>query len=234
MENNGATVFYGEHPSALSVENSAKALCARIREIVRETGCEKLNIIAHSKGGLDCRYAIAELGIAPLVASLTTVNTPHRGCLFADNLLTRAPAGLKDTVARTYNAAFTRLGDKAPDFMAAVQDLTHAACVERDERFPKPEGILCQSIGSRLNRAGSGKFPLNLSYHLVKRHDGRNDGLVGEDSFAWGDSYTLLTVKGRRGISHADMIDLCRENIPEFDVREFYVSLVSDLKARGL
>jgi triacylglycerol lipase len=30
------------------------------------------------------------------------------------------------------------------------------------------------------------------------------------------------------------MIDLNRRNIPEFDVREFYVQLVSDLKQRGL
>ena len=30
------------------------------------------------------------------------------------------------------------------------------------------------------------------------------------------------------------MIDLNRENIPDFDVREFYVQLVRDLKVRGL
>ena len=29
------------------------------------------------------------------------------------------------------------------------------------------------------------------------------------------------------------MIDLNRENLPEFDVREFYVQLVRDLKERG-
>ena len=29
------------------------------------------------------------------------------------------------------------------------------------------------------------------------------------------------------------MIDLNRENIKDFDVREFYVELVSDLKNRG-
>lgn len=35
------------------------------------------------------------------------------------------------------------------------------------------------------------------------------------------------------GISHGDVIDLNRENIPGFDVREFYVDLVHDLKERG-
>ena len=38
---------------------------------------------------------------------------------------------------------------------------------------------------------------------------------------------------GRRGISHGDMIDLNRQNIRGFDVREFYVSLVRDLKSQG-
>ena len=50
----------------------------------------------------------------------------------------------------------------------------------------------------------------------------------------WGTKYTFLTVKGVRGISHGDMIDLNRENIPGFDVREFYVQLVAGLKERGL
>ena len=49
----------------------------------------------------------------------------------------------------------------------------------------------------------------------------------------WGDNFRLVSVKGRRGVTHADMIDLNRENIPGFDVREFYVGVVSDLKNRG-
>ena len=40
-------------------------------------------------------------------------------------------------------------------------------------------------------------------------------------------------MNGKRGISHGDMIDLNRQNIEEFDVREFYVQLVADLKKRG-
>jgi triacylglycerol lipase len=36
------------------------------------------------------------------------------------------------------------------------------------------------------------------------------------------------------GISHADIIDLSRENIDGFDAREFYVKIVNALKKRGL
>lgn len=234
LETNGARIFYGNHQSAASVADSAGELTARIQEILRQTGAEKINIIAHSKGGLDCRYAMANLGIAPLVASLTTINTPHRGCLFADYLLTKIPQETQDKVATVYNNALKKLGDHSPDFLAAVNDLTDSACQPRDADFSAPEGVFCQSIGSVLKKAGNGKFPMNFSYHLVKYFDGDNDGLVSENSFRWGERYTLLRPTGQRGISHGDMIDLNRENVEGFDVREFYVNLVNDLKNRGL
>ena len=56
---NGAKIYYGNHNSAAAVRDSAKELETRIRQIVEETGCEKVNVIAHSKGGLDTRAAIA-------------------------------------------------------------------------------------------------------------------------------------------------------------------------------
>lgn len=234
LETNGARLFYGEHQSAASIAGSAQELAERIKKIVAETGCEKVNIIAHSKGGLDCRYAISNLGISQYVASLTTINTPHRGCLFADYLLNKIPESAKNQIADTYNSAMRKLGDTNPDFIAAVYDLTSSRCTVLDGEMPVPENIFCQSVGSKLNNTLSGKFPLNFSYLLVKHFDGPNDGLVGENSFSFGEKYTYLTVKGRRGISHGDVIDLNRENLPEFDVREFYVQLVSDLKKRGL
>lgn len=234
LEENGARIFYGEHDSAASVAESAEALAARIREIVRRTGCGKVNIIAHSKGGLDCRYALAHCGIAPLVASLTTINTPHHGCLFADYLLEIAPVSLKERVAAAYNTALKKLGDSDPDFLGAVGDLTAAGSRAAMAEATVPETVFCQSIGSRLNRAAGGKFPLNFTYYLANYFDGPNDGLVSESSFNWSDRVTILTVNGNRGISHGDMIDLNRENIPGFDVREFYVGLVHDLKERGL
>lgn len=236
LEKNGCKVYYGNHQSALSVKDSAKELAERIRNIVAETNCKKVNIIAHSKGGLDVRYAIAKENIGEMVASLTTINTPHKGCEFADYLLTKVPKSIQNKIATTYNTSLRQLGDKNPDFMASVNDLTASGvkAINDDIGEEHLDNIYCQSYGSILNKATSGKFPLNLSYHLVKYFDGKNDGLVSIKSFPWGENYTLLTVKGNRGISHGDMIDLNRENIKGFDVREFYVQLVSDLKNRNL
>ena len=233
LERNGAKIFYGNHPSAASVADSAVVLKKRILEVLEETKADKVNIIAHSKGGLDCRYAISKLGIEDKVASLTTINTPHRGCLFADYLLTKIPSNVKDKVADTYNSTLRKLGEPNSDFLAAVNDLTDARCNQLNSEMSTPQGVYCQSVGSVMPKANGGKFPLNFSYYLVKFFSGENDGLVDEKSFEWGENYILLKPTKERGISHGDMIDLNRENISGFDVREFYVDLVRDLKDRG-
>lgn len=230
---NGAVLFYGDQNSADSVENSARELEQKILQIVQTSGCEKLNVIAHSKGGLDMRTAIAKTSIAPYIASLTTINTPHRGCEFADYLLNKVPDKQKQSIAAAYNAGAKRLGDRNPDFLAAVYDLTSSNCARRNQEILDHPAVYYQSFGSKQNFATSGRFPLNFSYPLVKYFDGSNDGLVGEKSFPWGSEYHFLTTPGTRGISHGDMIDLNRENFYGFDVREFYVQLVASLKQRG-
>ena len=233
MKRNGAEIYYGNQQSAASVENSAKELAQRIESIVKETGCGKVNIIAHSKGGLDARYALSCLGADKYTASLTTVNTPHRGCQFADYILGKVSDQVCQSVADKYNSALKLAGDEAPDFIAAVTDLTASRCSELNEKCPDAEGVYYQSIGSKSENARGGKFPLNLSYHLVKYFDGENDGLVSVDSMKWGDSFTMLSPKGKRGITHGDVIDLNRENIKGFDVREFYIGLAAELKRKG-
>lgn len=233
LEANGATIFYGNHQSAASVADSGREIADRIQQILKETGCGKVNIIAHSKGGLDSRYAISKLGMAPYVASLTTINTPHRGCEFADYLLGKIPEKQQQTVANAYNSALKKLGDTNPDFIAAVTDLTASACENLNRELPDPQGVYIQSTGSCMKKPSGGRFPLNTNNAFVKQFDGENDGLVGYDSFKWGSNFIYLKPQGRRGISHGDVIDLNRENIDTFDVREFYVELVSDLKRRG-
>lgn len=233
LEKNGAVLYYGNQQSADSVENCGIELAERIKTICRECKCDKVNIIAHSKGGLDSRYALSLEGVSEHVASLTTINTPHRGCEFADFLLSKIPEKQKNSLAKAYNSALAKVGDPNPDFLKAVNDLTACSCRERNEWLTDAEGVYYQSVGSKLNRAGGGRFPLNFSYYLVDSFDGPNDGLVGQESCEWGERFQFLTVQGRRGLSHGDMIDLNRENFDGFDVREFFVQLVADLKQRG-
>lgn len=234
LKRNGAVLYYGNQQSAASVAECGRELAERIRQILTDTGCDKINIIAHSKGGLDSRYAISQCGIAPYVASLTTVNTPHRGCIFADYLLDKIPDKVCHSVAAKYNAALKNFGDRDPDFLEAVQDLTASSCSRLNEMLPDDPQVYYQSVGTRMCHATGGRFPLNMSYPLVKHFDGECDGLVSLDSMKWGSKFISPEVSGNRGISHGDMIDLNRENLPGFDVREFYVTLVHNLKEMGL
>lgn len=233
LKENGAEIYYGEMQSALSVEDSAKELAEKIKDIVTRTGCGKLNIIAHSKGGLDSRYAISKLGCAEYVASLTTINTPHRGCLFAEYLLGACKPRTKRFIESVYNKVFYALGDDSPDFMSAVKCLTNSYCEQFNKEVLDAPGVMYQSYGSKAKNRRSGHFPLNFSYPVVKKYDGDNDGLVALTSAPWGERFTPIYPEGRRGITHADMIDLNRVDIKGFDVREFYVQMVSELRERG-
>lgn len=230
---NGADIYYGGQQSALSVEDSARELAEKIKEVIEKTGAEKVNIIAHSKGGLDSRYAISHYGCDKYVASLTTVNTPHRGCMFVDKIFDKMSPSAQQKLADTYNAASRVAGDKNPDFLAAVGALRKSECEKRNQITPDMEGVFYQSVGSVSKKATSGRFSMDISYPLVKKFDGENDGLVSVESMKWGERFKLISVLGKRGVTHADIIDLNRENIKGFDVREYFVQLVSELREKG-
>ena len=233
LKRNGATIYYGKQQSSNPVCKIAEELKNTLMKIINETGCEKVNIIAHSKGGLDSRYAISCLGMDQYIASLTTVNTPHRGCKFAEYLLKKIPSNVQQFINRKYNSLFKMLGDDSPDFLGGVNDLTYSSCVEFNKKVLDSDKVLYQSVTSKMKNVFSASFPLNLGYLLCKKFDGENDGLVSIDSAKWGNFLGLVIPKSK-GISHGDIIDLTRKDLDGFDVCEYFVNIVKDLKNKGL
>ena len=114
LEKCGCRIYYGNQDSNASIEDNGGHLKNRIEQIVKETGCEKINVIAHSKGGLDMRYAISSLGAGRYVASLTTISTPHHGSKTVD-LLLKMPDILVRIAAKCTDIWVRILGDKTPD-----------------------------------------------------------------------------------------------------------------------
>lgn len=229
---NGAKVYYGNQQSAKSIPDSAAEVKKQIEAVLVETGAEKVNIIAHSKGGLDSRYAISSLGLGEHVATLTTINTPHMGCDMVDYLLGKIPDGMVKWIADKYNSIFRKLGDKEPDFLAGVKDLSPARLKELAHDMEDCPNVSYRSCMSVMKNVFSAGIPLNIGYLLIKKLNGRSDGLVWEKSAEHGE-FRMVTASGLRGISHGDTIDLFRENIEGYDVREFYAGLVADLKNQG-
>ncbi|MBP5363614.1 MAG: triacylglycerol lipase [Ruminococcus sp.] len=232
LKKNGATVYYGKQQSARSVHDSAVELSSTILKVIEETGAEKVNLIAHSKGGLDSRYAISCLGMDKYVATLTTINTPHRGCDMVDYLLEKVPDKISNGIARKYDKLFGKLGDSRPDFMAGVHDLSAIRMKALNDEMPDSPDVSYRSFMSVMKCALSAGFPLCISYLIIKKLNGRNDGLVWEESARYG-RYKLIENNHMRGVSHGDAIDLMRENIDGYDVREFYTGIVADLKTEG-
>lgn len=233
LEANGARIYYGEHESSLPVVESATQLKAKILDILRQTGAEKVNIIAHSKGGIDSRYAISCLGLAEHVASLTTINSPHYGSDLAGKMLSLTPKKIITSLGKQYSRLFTRLGDSNCDFVGSVDELTPERCAELNQLMPDADEVYYQSLGSAMTSRKAAPFPLSLGYTIIKPISGDNDGLVSTKSMVWGNFLGISRPSGKKGLSHGDMIDLSRHNIKGFDVLEFYVKLVNGLKMKG-
>ncbi len=232
LEKNGARVFYGDHQSSGAVPESARELKKTLLFALEESGAEKVNVIAHSKGGLDMRYAISALGLAPHVASLTTINTPHKGSCLAKKALDSIPHKALTLISKEYDKIFTHLGDDQPDFYSGVGELTAEAVEALDAQMPDMPGVFYQSVGSYMRNAQSASFPLDVSFRIIDSIAGSNDGLVAVPSMEHG-PFRLVEPGGKVGISHGDMIDLTRKDLPGFDVCELYVEIVADLKGRG-
>lgn len=229
---NGATVYYGHQEAWGTVEDNAKIIQGKIEEILSETHCDKVNIIAHSKGGLDDRYLISGLHMEDKVASLTTMSTPHRGSELL-NLLNRLPDGIYHFVASLFDKSFQKAGDPAPDCYHSSKQLSPSFCAEFNDKYKDAEGVYYQSYASVVKHTfGDGLLWISnlLMYFLGAP---KNDGLVSEESAKWGNFRGTFVSKGRRGISHGDMIDLKREDYKGFDVIETYIKIVSELKEMG-
>jgi triacylglycerol lipase len=234
----GVELYYGNQDSWARVEDNAKTIRARIRQILEDSGAGKVNIIAHSKGGLEARMAVSSIGMGKAVASITTVGTPHRGSKTVDRLL-KAPDSLFNIASFAVNNWIGLIGDTKPNFYAVCRDFSTDYAEQFNRNNPDVPGVYYQSF------AGMMKTPLsdiNLStaYSVVKMIEGENDGLVSVESAEWGESFTVLKGQRSRGVSHLDEIDFRRtpfrpgEELNGIsDICDVYRDIVQGLRERG-
>ncbi len=231
LKRHGATIFYGNHESWATIEDNGEFLKQRILEIIETTGCEKVNIIAHSRGGLDARYMISMLGMSGHVASLTTISTPHRGTKLID-VIYKLPKPLFNLVAKGLTKNARLMGNVKTDVLTSSQQLSISCCEEFNKKVKDSEGVYYQSYATVMNNIFS-DYILTIPYLILRVLEGKNDGLVSIESSKWGVFKGVLSTKRSRGISHGDIIDLRRNDYDGFDAREKYVKIVSELKGMG-
>lgn len=227
----GAVVFTGKQDAYAAIEANAELLKKNVMEILQSTESGKVNIIAHSRGGLEARYMISRLGMAGSVASLTTVSTPHRGSVMADIVMEKISD--RETASAVINLYSRIIGDKNPDSLKSGFQLTRDYMDKFNREVPDVNGVYYQSYGSVISSGYPNPLWASL-YSMMKKADGENDGLVSESSCRWGNFRGLVTCDGKPLVTHADIIGM---NIITgedcFDAVAFYVQVVSELKAMG-
>lgn len=241
LKQNGAEIFYGNQDSNAIIEKNAEMLEKRLDEIITMTGAEKVNIIAHSKGGLEARYMISTLNRAENIASLSTISTPHNGSVTVRELL-KLPDFLIKSVGEITDFFMKICGDENPDTYRVFYQLSDSFARQFNIENPDNDGVYYQSFGFKMKNIFSDLF-LCIPNLVVSKFEGENDGLLTEKSVMWTNYRGTFKSVSYRGISHCDEVDMRRlkfsfkksENNYEIsDITDFYISLVQELKSRGL
>ncbi|TFH26013.1 MAG: alpha/beta fold hydrolase [Myxococcales bacterium] len=84
LRRDGRQVFAVNYPS-MQADADAKGavVAARLREISAATGGGRVDVVAHSLGGVVIRVAATEPGMESLVGNVVTLGSPHRGSALA-------------------------------------------------------------------------------------------------------------------------------------------------------
>jgi triacylglycerol lipase len=144
LQSHGAAVYVANLSGFQSDDGPngrGEQLLTYVKQVLAATGATKVNLIGHSQGGLTSRYVAA---VAPqLVASITTIGTPHRGSEFADfvqDLLKIDPTGLSSSVLAAFVNVFGILTSSThntnQDALAALQTLTTSQTAIFNQNYP--------------------------------------------------------------------------------------------------
>jgi triacylglycerol lipase len=201
------------HVARVSPVASIRVRAAQLAQQVEQLGA-RVNIIAHSMGGLDARVAIARHGLGERVASLTTIGTPHHGTPLADmalafgewRALRRTLSGIGIDVDGLYDVSTLRMRE----FNAAILD--------------SPNVLYTSVVGAVNLRTVGVHALLSPGHRYLLRKVGPNDGVVPALSQLWGEPFDEVDADHWAQIGWSG----------SFDVRAFYVRLAERLAARGL
>lgn len=229
-------------------------LLAAVEAVIEETGASRVNLIGHSQGGLDARV-VAHLR-PDLVASVTTVSTPHHGSPIADYALLIPGGAVLDVLVQLFGGPLWGAIDNSTSLVASMEQFSSAGIAVFNETYTDSPLVAYASIAGRsdnelapaecasddappflANWAGVADpiDPLFAAAEAIV--DGGilssipNDGLVRVEDAKWG------TFLGCIPADHIDEIghlfgDGAGGNNP-FDHRVFYRNVVGYLRARG-
>lgn len=212
------------------IEIRAEGWVKLINQLTQNIPGGKVNIIAHSMGGLDIRYALSKLEIAEKVASLTTISTPHRGTSLAE-LTLKTPDAIRDKMADFLDWMGGRIyPDGQCDSEASAAQLTRSYILETfNPEITDVDDIPYYSYSSAVGKGTD--QPISVIARYQNNHiygiEGLNDGMVSVESAKWGEH--IKTSK----LSHLEQMNLRVRNGRENLYRAFWLDVVKMLQERG-
>jgi pimeloyl-ACP methyl ester carboxylesterase len=217
-----------------SVEVRSVQLALQIQDILEQAHARKVNIIAHSQGGLDSRRAVSTLGFGDRISALVTIATPHQGTPIADIALGYLPGPGQDALFFLLEYLGAVGADSRSDAEASFHSLSeHYVQTTFNPENPDdprvdyiswtgrtcPLGIQCGDICD---------VEIRWSYDLIYLQAGANDGMVPVTSGQWGD------YRGEIPADHFDEVgQLAGVTGPNFDHRQFYLDIARHLATYG-
>jgi len=223
LTSRGIKVFRGNTDAWGGYESNALILKKTIENILSETKSERVNIVAHSKGGIDSRYLIWKHKFGDKIASLTTICTPHHGSEIADLIYNKEITHKKFT--RKALSIFGELyGDTNPNLYNVNYQLTTARMKEFNEEITMDNKVFYQSLYTTMDDALDDKV-FFYTYSYIKKVSGKNDGLVSENSAKWGNNISKID----GGISHVEILDVKNKKISGVNIPGIYVKIAKGL-----
>jgi triacylglycerol esterase/lipase EstA (alpha/beta hydrolase family) len=241
----GVSVYVAELDPVAHSEIRSAQLAEFVDRVLACSCSEKINIIAHSQGGIDARFLIGPLGYQDRIASITTISTPHHGFELADNALANLPIGIQ--FMQWFSSIFSWLTQNDGYSDAALRaSLASMSIVERNaynamwtgsEMIPiysyagftnplSDGGLSCQRGIYAGQRGDLTEAALILSYQLTGGLTRPNDGLIPVDSAIWGEFLGCIPA------DHFDQIGQIL-GLSDFDHQSFYIQHANLLRVYG-
>ena len=223
---NGYEVFVSDIDGIGSIENNAIQLKEEILKILKDNNYFKINIIAHSKGGLDSRYMISKLEMDEFISSLTTLSTPHHGSKTSRKLL-KLPKFIKRIIAFFANFIYKFFKDKNPDLLKVAEELQDTEMVKFNLEVKDSSKVYYQSYSSEVFN----KIDLMFVPHIVTKYleEENTDGIVSVSS-AKRTNYKG-NIDGK--LSHSDMVGITFGKKKLLKVVSFYLNIIKDIENLG-
>lgn len=221
LNNQGVLTFTSKTDGFGSISNNAIMLKEQIDGIMVKYNVDKVNLICHSKGGLDAKYLINELSYGNHVASYTTLNTPHKGSVLADKILT-LPKFLTKALSVYINILYKIFGDKHPDSYRVCMELTEEA---QDNVKLNYNDIFVMSYSTTMSKR-SEDFIVSIPFSFFNHFSSDlNDGAVSVESQKY-----LNYMGNTNNLSHREITGFMVGKKKRERIFKFYDNLVNILR----